>query len=138
MPSESYVIPLSKAYEKPRTKRANVAISLIYDFIYKHTRKTKEDVVLSSEVNSYIWKRGIQKPPRRISVNLKIENKKVYVFLKDSKEYSEFLKKGKEQPKEKKISAKPIKENKEITEKKGSSKKEDKEKPKEEHENEKK
>ena len=30
-----------------------------------------EDILIDKEVNEYIWSRGIQKPPRKISVRLK-------------------------------------------------------------------
>jgi len=99
MPAENYVIPLQKAYDKPRTRRANVAMRLVFDFLYKHTRKTKEDVIISKDVNEFIWSRSIQKPPRRMPVTIKIEKGKVYVFLKDSKEIQKFLTRDTEKPK---------------------------------------
>lgn len=93
MPSDSYVIPLDKVYtNKPRTRRADNAISVIYSFMKKHTRKDRKDIVLSNEVNEYVWKRSIQKPPRKIEVSLRNEDGKVYVFLKDSKAFKEFRK----------------------------------------------
>jgi len=96
MPAESYMVPLKRAYDKPRTRRSNVAVKEIFDFLWKHTRKRKEDIILSKEVNEYVWKRGIQKPPRKIPISIKIEKDKVYVFLKDSAEIAKFLNKDKE------------------------------------------
>jgi large subunit ribosomal protein L31e len=95
MPAESYMVPLKRAYDKPRTRRSNVAVKEIFDFLWKHTRKRKEDIVLSKEVNEFVWKRGIQKPPRKIPISIKIEKDKVYVFLKDSAEIAKFLNKDK-------------------------------------------
>lgn len=116
MPSENYVISLQKVYDnKPRTKRANNAIAVIYDFFKKHTRKERKDVIIAKEVNEYIWKRSIQKPPRKVEVSIKIENEKVYVFLKDSKAFKEFgvEKKAKEQKsKKEETKAKPKEETK--------------------------
>lgn len=106
MPAESYIVPLKRAYDKPRTKRSNVAIKEVFDFLYKHTRKTKENIILSKEVNEYVWKRGIQKPPRKIPISIREKDGKVYVFLKDSKEIVKFLNKDKE-----------VKENKSLKEK---------------------
>lgn len=113
MPSENYVIPLKKVYDdNPRSRRANKAIAEIFNFIKKHTRMEKKDVIISKEVNEYIWKRGIQKPPRKIAISLKIDSGKAYVFLKDSKEYKEFGKAPvqKEKPKLKEAVQKAVKE----------------------------
>lgn len=106
MPAESYMVPLKRAYEKPRTRRSNVAVKEVYDFLYKHTRKKKEDIVITKEVNEFIWKRGIQKPPRRVAISIREKEGKVYVFLKDSKEIENFFNK-----------AKVVKENKSIKDK---------------------
>jgi ribosomal protein L31E len=117
MPCENYIIPLQKVYDnKPRTRRANNAITVIYDFFKKHTRKDKKDIIISSEVNEYIWKNSIQNPPRKVAVSIKIDNGKVYVFLKDSKTFKEF---GKAPEKKEKISkAKTTEETKPVAEKK--------------------
>ncbi len=106
MPAESYMVPLKRAYEKPRTRRSNVAVKEIFDFLYKHTRKKKEDIIIAKEVNEFIWKRGIQKPPRRVAISIRMKDDKVYVFLKDSKEIENFFNK-----------AKVVKENKSIKDK---------------------
>ena len=105
MPCENYVISLQKVYDnKPRTRRANHAITVVYDFFKKHARKDKKDIIISSEVNECIWARSIQKPPRKVEVSIKTDNGKIYVFLKDSKAFKEF---GKVLPQEKKGKAKP-------------------------------
>jgi len=96
MPSESYNVSLRSAYDKPRTKRAKYSITSLYNFLLKHTRKDRKDVVISGEVNAYIWARSITKPPRSVAISIKQDNNKVYVFLKDSKEFKEFKNKGKE------------------------------------------
>ena len=50
MPCENYIIPLQKVYDnKPRTRRANNAITVIYDFFKKHSGTTKSlDEVLGA------------------------------------------------------------------------------------------
>lgn len=131
MPSENYVISLQKVYDdKPRTRRANKAITVVYDFFKKHTRKEKKDIIISKEVNEYIWKRSIQKPPRKVSVSIKLSNDKVYVFLKDSKEFKEF---GKVSEKKEK-SVKKAKDKKETTKDKKQETQTKEEKPKKEAE----
>jgi len=111
MSVENYIIPLQKAYNKPRTRRANVAMKLIFDFVYKHKRKTKDNVFISNEVNAYIWKKSIEKPPRKIAVILKEKDSNIYVFLKDSKELAKFLKPKEKAKKSIKDSIKEVKEN---------------------------
>jgi len=96
MPSESYNVSLKSAYDKPRSKRAKYSIISLYDFLSKHTRKDRKDIVISKEVNAYIWGRSITKPPRNVAISIKQDDNKVFVFLKDSKEFKEFKNKAKE------------------------------------------
>ncbi len=113
MPSESYIIPLRKVYDnKPRSRRANNAITEIFNFLKKHTRLEKKDVIIAKEVNEEIWKHSIQNPPRKIAISLKIDSGKAYVFLKDSKEFKEFGKapEHKEKPKLKETVQKAVKD----------------------------
>jgi large subunit ribosomal protein L31e len=124
MPAESYMVPLKRAYEKPRTRRSNVAVKEIFDFLYKHTRKRKEDIILSKEVNEFVWKRGIQKPPRKIPISIREQKGKIYVFLKDSKEIDSFFNKAKE-IKEKKSLKEKVMEMKDSMQNPKASKKED-------------
>ena len=74
-----YTIPLKKAYRAPRTKRANKAITIIKEFLKRHM-KVKE-VVIGESINHAVWKRGIQKPPRRIRVHAAVHEGKVYAEL---------------------------------------------------------
>jgi len=126
MPSESYNVSLTSAYDKPRKKRAKYSITSLYNFLLKHTRKERKDIIISGEVNAYIWARSITKPPRRIAISIKEDkdNNKVYVFLKDSKEFKDFKVKG-----TKDKEAKPKKEEKPKETPKDEAKKEE-EKPK--------
>lgn len=65
-----YTVPLSKAYSTVRTKRARKAISILKLFTARHMKVDVDNVKISSGVNSLIWKRGIQKPPRKIKVKM--------------------------------------------------------------------
>jgi large subunit ribosomal protein L31e len=97
MPKNDYVISLKKAYDdKPRKRRANYAVRIVYDFLKKHTRKERDKIVISEEVNNYIWSKSIQRPPRKVHVSLRNKDDFLYVFLKDSKNANNF---GKEDPK---------------------------------------
>ncbi len=61
-----YVIPLAKARKGPRNKRAKKAIRYLREYMYRHFKP--ESLIISQEVNEFIWKRGIQKPPRKLKV----------------------------------------------------------------------
>ncbi len=96
-----YVIPLRGAYEGVRTKRSRKAIKIIRNFISKHMKAELEDIIISQAVNSAIWKRGIQKPPRKIKIKAVKSGEKVSVMLLDEKELP------KEEPKPAKKEEKP-------------------------------
>jgi ribosomal protein L31E len=61
-----YNIPLAKARRGPRTKRAKKSMRYLREFMNRHFKP--EALVISQEVNEFIWKRGIQHPPRKIKV----------------------------------------------------------------------
>lgn len=61
-----YTIPLGKAWISPRKKRAPRAVRILRGFIDRHMKP--ESIVIADEVNERIWRRGIEKPPRRIRV----------------------------------------------------------------------
>jgi len=68
-----YTIPLRKAYRKPRGKRANYAMKLVIDFLRTHTKA--DEVKIGSKLNEEIWKKGAEKPPRRIRVKAVVDEK---------------------------------------------------------------
>ncbi len=61
-------VPLRKAKMVPRTRRANYAIKLLKNYISRHMKVPAENVWIDNRVNEEIWKRGIQKPPSKITV----------------------------------------------------------------------
>ncbi len=61
-----YTIPLRRAWIAPVKKRSPRAIKIIKTFMNKHMKP--EALVLDKEVNEEVWRRGIEKPPRRIRV----------------------------------------------------------------------
>lgn len=63
-----YTIPLRRVVVTPRHRRAKRAINIIREFAIKHTKA--EEVRISAEVNERIWERGIEAPPRRITVKI--------------------------------------------------------------------
>ncbi len=66
------IVPLRKIKKKvPRWKRAPRAARFLKEFVAKQAKAEK--VVLGPEVNEKIWERGIEKPPSRIRVRVKVE-----------------------------------------------------------------
>lgn len=63
-----YTIPLKRMYWGRRSNRAARAARFVRRFIARHFGVEPEDVVIHPAVNEYIWSRGIEKPPRRITV----------------------------------------------------------------------
>lgn len=61
-----YIIPLAKARVGPRNKRAKKAIRYLREYMDRHFKP--ESLIISQEVNEFIWQRGIQKPPRKLKV----------------------------------------------------------------------
>jgi|SRR5208283_4510453 len=89
----TYTIPLGRALVRPPNKRASRAMQLIKIFITKHmklemkvTEEEEEEelprLIISQELNQRIWKRGIEKPPRKIKVRAaKDKDGNVTVYL---------------------------------------------------------
>ncbi len=68
----------------PRTKRAVSAISQIRKFVVRHMKANSEDVWIDGHVGEYIWSKGIQSPPSRITIKaVKFEDGLVEVSFPD-------------------------------------------------------
>lgn len=68
----------------PRTKRAVSAISQIRKFVVRHMKANPEDVWIDGHVGEYIWSKGIQSPPSRITIKaVKFEDGLVEVSFPD-------------------------------------------------------
>jgi len=61
-------VPLRYPHNQPRTKRADIAVSEIREFIGKHMKVPKEKVWMDPAVNEAIWARGKEKPPAKLKV----------------------------------------------------------------------
>jgi len=75
-----YTIPLRHVWVvTPRGKRAPRAVRDVRDFVSRHMKS--EEVAVSNDVNQAIWSRGINKPPRKITVRaVKDKEGKVIVY----------------------------------------------------------
>jgi len=88
-----YTIPLGKAWVRPPKKRAPRAMQMIKAFVTKHMKlemRVEEEeekselprLVISNDVNEKVWRRSIEKPPRKIRVRAaKDKDGNVTVFL---------------------------------------------------------
>lgn len=61
-----YIVPLAKARNGPRNKRAKKAMRYLKEYMTRHFKP--ESLVISQDVNEKIWSRGIQKPPRKLKI----------------------------------------------------------------------
>ncbi len=77
-----YVVNLRRAYEVSRTKRAKYAIGLIRRFVARHMKVDVDRVKLSEELNEFVWSRGMEKPPRRVHIEVERRDDAVHVRLK--------------------------------------------------------
>jgi len=78
-----YTIPLSRAWVSPRKERAPKATRILKAFIKRHMKP--EAILLSKDVNEQIWRRGIEKPPRKIRVRaVKDRDGKVSVHVAEA------------------------------------------------------
>jgi len=75
-----YTIPLRHVWTvTPRGRRAPRAVRDVRDFVSRHMKA--EEVSISNEINSAIWSRSINKPPRKITVRaVKDKEGKVVVY----------------------------------------------------------
>ncbi len=53
-----------------RRRRSNVAVRLIELHVARHMKIPVENVWIDPKLNEIIWKRGIEKPPSKISVKV--------------------------------------------------------------------
>ena len=65
-----YTIPLRDLQRCPRTRRAPKAIKLIKLFVAQHRKTDIENIWIDKEVNEVIWARGIEKPPKKITLKV--------------------------------------------------------------------
>jgi ribosomal protein L31E len=77
-------VNLSKAYDKPTTKRGNYAIKLLRLIVAKNSKSSAEYVSISNSVASTILRRR-EYPVRRMKVKLVPEDQIIKVMLPEEK-----------------------------------------------------
>jgi large subunit ribosomal protein L31e len=63
-------IPLRDAKNASKTRRAEVAIEVIKDFVARFTKSEKDNIWIDNKVNEEIWKKGKYKIPSHITVKI--------------------------------------------------------------------
>ena len=76
-------INLSRARTVGRKSRAQKAVSILKEELEK---REGEEVKITKEVNQEIWKRGAEKPPASIKVNIKERKEKKTASIAEIKE----------------------------------------------------
>lgn len=80
-------VPLRITRITPRTKRANRAISEIRIHVARHMKAEQSQIWIDQALNELIWERGIQKPPRKVTVKaVKLDDGLVEVSIPESTE----------------------------------------------------
>ena len=65
------VVPLRKAWNITRFKRAPRAIQIIRDEVIRHLKVLpEEEIYIDPSVIEKIWERGIENPPRKIRLTV--------------------------------------------------------------------
>ena len=63
-----YNVPLTHAWIAPIKKRAPRATRILREYVKKNMGG--ENILISSEVNELLWRKGIEGPPRKIRVRV--------------------------------------------------------------------
>ena len=61
-------VPLKATKMAPRSRRAKRAVKEVREFIARHMKADAEKIWIDQALNEKVWERGIQKPPKRITV----------------------------------------------------------------------
>ncbi len=121
-------VPLRRAWNAARKYRARAAMKFLRSFVARHAKVDEEKVRIHESVNHEIWKRGAQKPPRRIQIVWVKQGELVWVYTVEAAK--ELEKEKKTEKSEKKPAEKPEKKEKKAKKEKTKEKKEKEEKEK--------
>lgn len=86
-----YTIPLRRAWVAPFPERTPKAIRILKSFLRRHLKT--DDFKIDESLNKLIWKRGIEKPPRKVRVKV-VEEDGVYVVYPLEAKVEEKTKEG--------------------------------------------
>ena len=115
-------VNLTKAFDKPVTKRAKSALYILKKGVTKETRI--DSIKISNKVNEFLWEKGLFKSKRKITVKLVKNKEGIDVYLPDEKVIIKTETKKKKEPQTKQEQVKAKLE--ELQKQKGSKKEEKK------------
>lgn len=82
----AYTIPFRTVYNRAaRKERAKNAMKFIREFIARHAKTVPENVKIHTSVNKEVWRRGVEKPPRRLRVVVIKKGEEIWVFTQDER-----------------------------------------------------
>ncbi len=109
-----YTVNLSKLYAMGRhTERARKAIKMLRRFASRHMKTDDEKIIITQEVNEYVWRNGIQKPPKKLKLKL-MKDKDGTVMVSLESEIADGKEKVKATKKNKVKEQKPAAEKKKV------------------------
>ncbi len=79
-----YTVPLGDCYHGVRSTRTKKAVTMLRTFVKKHM-KAENEIIISNALNTFLWKGGMQKPPRKVKIRTIKEGDVVRAFLHDEK-----------------------------------------------------
>jgi large subunit ribosomal protein L31e len=100
-----YTVPLSRAWITARHKRTPRALHILREFAEKHMKSA--EIKIDTDLNEEIWKRGITKPPRRITVKMEKDEDGVVTISLPKEAKAEAVPEVEEKPVEKVEEAAP-------------------------------
>lgn len=63
-----YTVPLGRVKNTPVKKRTKRAVNMLREFVIRHMKP--EGISIDPLLNELLWKRGIEKPPRKIRIRV--------------------------------------------------------------------
>jgi ribosomal protein L31E len=118
---KDFVVGLQGLYNHPKPRRAKKGIALLKRFAFKHLRIAEENVLVSNNLNEFIWHKGRENVPRKVRITAVVSKGKANLFLKGEK-----IPKPKEEKKPEKKPEKKTEEEKAAEEEKEKKKEEKK------------
>ena len=90
---KNYVIPLRRSFINASAKNKTPrALRAVVSFIKRHTKA--DDVKIGKHLNEFVWKNGIENPPSKVKVAVKLEDGVAKAEL-EGFEYVDFVKQEK-------------------------------------------
>lgn len=75
-------VPLRNAKAVSKTRRADTAVSVLKEYVSRHSKTPVEDVWVDPKVNEYLWNRGRKNVVSKVSVKvIKLQDGKAEVIF---------------------------------------------------------